>query len=450
MTNPAVDRPLIASSSGFTLPTLGERSKFLTLEVIEDWQPSYSLSASPTDVPRAAPADHRLTQASDGEQEDSQEAEIQLELELAQGLADLDTPVPGPSQQSQPPTLGMSGAVDTLLPTQAPVHLELEVIEQPSPALTPTKGKGKMADRGVVEPPQRLRKTNAQTPKPTVSLKEKASELARSTGRLVAPSKLLSPPDSSKASLHLSPSKGFSRHAQTLHKRKKEVAQQQFDERYEGIITDHAGDDPRSLIGTHTSTRSSVASKGKPPSRKRQVRRNAEGKRITKAQAQAEEITKICRSAKSYIVDMAAIKRRVEMPTIPEAQHPPATSSARPPTIRTEKVVSVGLSQPVSKKHPPPPANQSPSHHHPASPGNIPQGLRFKRMQKGVGKPGESIAGAFEGITQSKGVPRGQRHHSASSHPSPPIIDVPRKRREDPEVELHGSSPRKKPRFGRP
>ena len=183
------------------------------------------------------------------------------------------------------------------------------------------------------------------------------------------------------------------------------------------------------------------------PAQKRQVRRTTDGKRISKAQAQAEEVMKICRSAKSYIVDMAAFRRR-EAPTPPEPQHPaPAIvpPSSWSSSIRPEKTTSGITSQRVSKTQPvvPSPIPQLPS----TSLGSVPQGLKFTRKQRPAPEPGEIVEPGR--IASSERGARGPRPVSASRTDGLRVMDTPKRRREDLGMEPEVSSPRKKPRLDR-
>jgi hypothetical protein len=121
----------IAAPSGFTPPTRVKRSESLTLEVVEDWQPSSVTSTSRTDGPHTALLEskgRRPRQEVTGEQDDSLEADLQLEAELAKGLADLDTPVPGPSRQPRSRAPDVANSPTNALPvSRPPARLELEV-----------------------------------------------------------------------------------------------------------------------------------------------------------------------------------------------------------------------------------------------------------------------------------------------------------------------------------
>ncbi|KAF9652315.1 hypothetical protein BDM02DRAFT_3183707 [Thelephora ganbajun] len=483
----AVDRPLIASVSGFTLPTRGELSEFLTLEVVEDWQPpSLPSTSHPNGAHAALPEniDSRFDQELSGERDDSFEAELQLEIELAEGLADLNTPAPGPSRHPQPRT---PNATNTSPPARSPVHLEFEVVEQPSLARTFVNGNAKMVDRDPTERPHKIRKRadpprvsliieDSPTRKPTVSFKEKAIELARSTGRLLPSSKPLpprnptvNPPSSTIAGPSSAPndtphpytqaasnsqlftSKGFSHHAQNLRERQTKDNLQRFHERYGGIIVDHARRDLTHLASTFIPPQSPESFKVTQPTRRRQVQKTAGGKRISKAQAQAEEVMKICRSTKSYIVDMAAIKRR-EASTLPEPQHPtPATapSSARLSSTRSETMVPAIVSRRTSKPQPAPPLSvpQLPSQLLSTSLGYIPQELKFTRKRTPVTEPGEIT------VETDKRVAPPERDICepglASTNNGPLTMDALRRKRKNSGGELEGSSPRKKLRLGR-
>jgi len=481
-----VDRPLIAASSGFTLPTRGKRSDFLTLEVVEDWEPS-SLPATPLAV-RTAPhedLDHFLVQEPASEQDDSHEADLQLAAELAEGLASLNTPAPGPSrrQRSWIPNGGNSGA-NSSPPIRPPAHPKLGVVEQPSPARTPVKGKGMVTDREPAERPRKVRKyvdpprapspiDDQPTRKPTVSFKKKATELARLTGRLLPPSKPLPPhntttipsfsttggppstpnnptrpcteatsiSNSSRPISQLFMSKGFSSHAQTLRERRTEATLRQFNKRYGGIIVEHARRDLTDLMSEFTSAGSLGASKGTKPTQRRQVRRTTDGKWISKAQAQAEEVMRICGSTKSYIVDLAAIKRREDpTPTI-------APPSVLPPPVRSEKVAPRIVSHQVSTTRP---AGRSPAPQLPStSPGSVPQGLKFSRKQRPAPESGEIVVETAGRVASSERSARGPILASANRDNGPRTMDTSKRRREDSGRESEGSSPWKKPRLGR-
>jgi len=483
--NTTPDRPLIAATSGFTLPTRGKRSEFLTLEVIEDWQPSSLPSASHIDDRQTAlpeDTDRRLTQGP-AEEEDDSDADLQLEVELAEGLADLNSPVPGPSQQPRSCTPDAADRVTNVSPsTRPPVNLKLEVIEYPSPVRTSVKGKGKVVDHKPAERPHKLVKRvdppqvssvikEPPTRKPKVSFQEKAVELARSKGRLLAPSKSLAPSNpvanlpfsttggsssapkdsphprtqaASDSSNSLFMPKSFSHHVQNLRERQTEGSKRRFQGQDGGFITEHTGRDP---VGLPTSTpmRLPDASRGTRPTQKHQVRSTAGGKRISKAQAHAEEVMKICRSTKSYIVDMAAIKRR-DAPTLPTT--PP---SAQPSSIRPEKTVPVATGQRTSRAQPqvslpiPQLSSQLPF----TSLGGVPRGLKFTKKQKTVLEPGENTAEAAGTVTSSYRDIHGPRLTSASRDNGPLAVDVLKRRRENSRREPEGSSPRKKPRLSR-
>jgi hypothetical protein len=447
-----VDQPLVAGPSTITLPSRGKRSESPALEVVEDWRPSSPPSTSYT-------SDRRLHQELVDERDRYLETDFQLEVELTQGLGDPKSPVPGPSR--------------------------LEVVEQPSPARTSAKGKGKMVERGTAERPLKIGKRavpsqvsavkDPQTRKPTVSFKAKATELARSTGRLLAPSKPLPPrhptaittslsaggprsapnnpphppsqatstPDSSRPTPRLFTPKGFSNHIQNLREKQTEDTLHRFHKRYGGIIVEHAR---RDLTDLMLSIQSSETPKGTRPTQKRQ--RTTEGRRVSKAQAQAEEVKKICRSAKSYIVDMAAIKRR-EVPTIPEPQRPTpsiTSSSAWPSSTGSGKTVPVIASGETLKRQPavPSPVSQNPS----TSLGSVPRGLKFARKQGPGPEPGELTRETVGRITSSKQDGHGPRFASASRDPNGLVVEgMSKRRREDLGRNLEGSSPRKKPRL---
>ena len=433
-----VDRPLIAAPSGFTLPTYGKRSEFLTLEVVEDWQAVQEL-----------------------------EADLQLEAELAEGLADLNPPALGPS--CAPGTENSS--MNTSPSPRPSAHLKLEVVEQPS------------AEVGCkpVEPPHKSGKhaTPPQVPstcKPTVSFKEKVAELARSTGRLPPPSKpspshnpsaippfsatkgppstlndspdpltqVTSTSDLSRPTPRLFTPKGFSGRVQNLRERQTKDNLRRFHERYEGVIVEHPRRDLVGLMSAYTSMGSSDASKSTQPTQRRRVQKPADGKkRMSKAQAQAEEVMKICRSAKSYIVDMAAIKRR-GVPTPPEPQHPTlaiTSSSGRPASIRSGKTAPAIVGQQVA----PLPIPQLPS----TSLGGVPRGLKFTRKRKPAEEPGEVTTEAVGRVASSERDFRGPKLASVTRNDGPLAADAPKRRREDLGRDPEVPSPRKKPRFGR-
>lgn len=455
--NTAVDKPLIAIPSEFTLPVRGKRSEFLTLEVVEDWQPLPLPSASHTDGPQTAPpedVDRPFTQELTSAEDDPLEADLQLERELAQGLADLKTPAPGPPRQLRSPTPDVANSAANASPSpRPPVHLKLEVVERPSPARTSVKGKGRMVDP---QPVERLHKTGKRadpprvslaiedppTRKPTVSFKAKASELARSAGRLLTaskphPSRNLAalPPFSTTGGPSYAPhprvqatsdlpgptpqlftSKGFSHHVQNLREKTAGDTLRRFHERYGGETVGYTG---RDLAGPIP------ASKGTQPTQRRQVQRTAGGKRISKAQAQAEEVTKICRSTKSYIVDVAAIKRR-QVPTAP--------------VIASQRVSKTQSQAPL-------PIPQLPPQLLSASLGSVPRGLKFTKKQKPAPEPGE-ITTETVGNASDRDV-REPRLTASSGGNGPLMMGVSKRRRENSGMESEGSSPRKKPRLGR-
>ena len=468
--NTTADLPLIAAPFGFTLPTRRKRFEFLTLEVIEDRQPSPLPYASCNDPRTTIPedADPRLSRELAVKQDDSFEADLQLEAELAEGLANLDTPVPGPSRQQQSPTPDVAdSATSVFMSARPPVHLEFEVVKGPSPTRTSVKGKGKIVGKKPEEMPHNpIKRANLPrvsstiegppTRKSTISFKEKAAELARTTGRLFTPSKPLLPPiptanpplsltgrtssvprrpplprvqaASGSPTSQLFTSKGFSRRVQDFRNRQTEDNLRQFHERYGGIIVEHARRDLTNLMSTNIPIGSSGAPRSTKPNQRRQMQR---GKRITRAQAQAEEVMKICRSTKSYIVDMAAFKSR-EAPTIPEPQHPTISSSLLS-SIQPEKMV---LSQEVSKARSPAPL------------GSIPRGLKFTREQKPVLDSREVATEAVGRVTSSDRETRGQIFVSANRDNGSLTVDASKRRREKSERELEGSSPRKRPRLG--
>ena len=485
-----MDRPLIAAPSGFTLPTRGKRSEVLTLEVVEDWQPSSLPSSSHTGDPRKAlpgDVDNYSIQGSADEQDDSLEADLQLELELAEGLADLDTPVPGPSRRVRSNTPDVVGEVaNASPPSQHPTHPTFKVAEQPPLAHASVKGKEGVVDcephkTGKQASPPQVSPTTGDLParKPVVSFKKKATELARATGKLLAPSKPLpscnlatipplltttedpspapsNPPhlrtqaasDSSRSTSQLFRSRDFSNRVQNFREKQTEETSRRFSERYGGVIVEHARRDLVGLTAAYTSTGSSERSKGRQPIKKRQVQETASGKRISKARAQAEEVKKICRSTKSYIVDMAAFKRR-QVPTPPEPQRPTPTvslPSTRPLSIRPEEATPATANQQVSKTRPAAPslAPQPQS----TSSGSIPRGLKFTKKPRPAPEPGEVTETAGRATVSERDV-RGPRFASTSRYDGPPAMNVSKRRREDAGREVERSSPRKKSRLSR-
>jgi len=480
--NTTLDRPLIAATSGFTLPTRGKRSEFLTLEVIEDWQPSSLPSASHIDDRQTAlpeDTDCRLTQGQ-AEEEDDSDADLQLEVELAEGLADLNSPAPGPSQQPRSCTPDAADRVTNVSPSiRPPVNLKLEVIEYPSPVRTSVKGKGKVVDHKPAERPHKLVKhadppqvssviKEPPTRKPKVSFQEKAVELARSKGRFLAPPKSLAPRNpvanlpfsttggsssapknsphprtqaASDSSNSLFMPKSFSHHVQNLRERQTEASKQQLHGQHGEVITEHAG---RDLVGPVPASTPDT-SRSAQPAQKRRVQSTASGKRISKAQAHAEEVMKICRSTKSYIVDMAAIKRR-DAPILPTT-----SPSAGPSSIRSDKTVPVAASQQISRVQPqaPLPIPQFPSQLLSTSLGRIPRGLKFTKRQKTAPEPGEITAETVEIVASSYRGIHGPRPAPANRDNGPLAVDVSKRRRENSGRESEGSSPRKKPRLSR-
>jgi len=480
------DRPLIAASSGFTLPTRGKRSELLTLEIVEDWRPLSLPPATRANDALHEGLDHRL-------QDSSLEADLQLEAELAKGLANLVPLVPGPSRRPRSRIQnGTKNTADAAPSTRPSVHPKLEVAERPSPMRTSAKGKGRVVDREAVEQSHKIGKRanpprvspaidGQPTRKPTVSFKKKATELARSTGKPLAPSKPLPPrnptaippssmtegptstpsnpshprtqvtpaPDLPRPAAQLFTPKGFTSHAQSLRERKTEATLQQFHERYGGVIVDHARRDLTNLMSEFASAGPLNTSKGPKPARRRQAQRTTDGKRISKAQAEAEEVMKICRSTKSYIVDLAAIRGR-EAATLPEPNHPAPTvapQSVLPPPVRPEKAALGTVGQQVSKTRPEGPS--SASHLPPTSLGIVPRELKFSRKQRPVPEPGGPVAEATRGGASSEWGVRGQRPVSAGRDNGPRTMDASKRRREGLGREPEGSSPRKKPRLGR-
>ena len=341
---------------------------------------------------------------------------------------------------------------------------------------TSVKGRGKVAGHKHAERPHKPVKhtdpprvtsviEDPPARKPRVSFQEKAIELTRSRRRLLAPSGPLVPrnpianlPFSTTGGVSSTPNsshpctqaasdslsslftpKGFSHHVQTLRQRQTEDSRRRPHGWYGGVTAEHAGQDLAGSMPTATPTRPLDASKGTQPGQKHQVRRNVGGKRISKAQAQAEDVMKICRSAKSYIVDMAAIKRH-------EAPALPTLPSARPSSIRPEAAVPVAASERTSKARPQVPLStprflpQFLS----TSLGSVPQGLKFKRKPKTPPEPGEMTAEtAGTGTSSYRDIHR-PRLASASRDDGLLTVDMSKRRREP-----EGSSPRKKPRLGR-
>jgi len=383
-------------------------------------------------------------------------ADLRPETELAKGLTDVNTPIPGPSRQ---PRSRAPDVANPLPSTQPSVHKIWKRANPPrvSPA--------------AEDPP---------THKPTVSFKEKATELARSTGRLLAPSKPLPPrnlpvlspslttagpssvpenpphrsaqatSDSSDSAPQLFTSRGFSHHVQNLRERQTEDTLRRFHQRYGGVIVEHARRDLTDLMSAFAPAQSLDVSRGpRPAGRRREQPRTEGGKRMSKAQAQAEEVMKICRSAKSYIVDVAAIKRReVPTPQEPRRPAPPNLPPACSPSVQSEKMAPVVAGQPASRTRPPvsPPVSRP----LPASLGSVPRGLKFTRNQQSASEPGEIRGETVGRVASSEGDVRGSRLASSSRDTRPPLTtDAPKRRREDLGREIEGTS-RKKPRLGRP
>ena len=206
--NTVVDRPLVAALSGFTLPTRGKRSEVLTLEVVEDWQPPSLPRTSHAVGPcTASPEDTDSTPVQElvDEQDSSLEADLQLELELAEGLADLNTPAPGPSRQPRSCTPDVANMVANASPSRPPAHNTFEAAEQSPPARASAKGEEEIVGCKPTEQPHKTGKRvnppqvspateDLPARKPVVSFKKKAAELARSTGRLLVSSESR-PPD---------------------------------------------------------------------------------------------------------------------------------------------------------------------------------------------------------------------------------------------------------------
>ena len=454
-TTTVADRPLVAAPSGFTLPTLGKRSEFLTLEVVEDWQPTSLPPTSHTNDPHAPLSEDtggNPTRDLVGEQEESLDADLQLELELARGLADINTPIPDPSRQPTHKPDAVGNAAKAPPPTQLPVRLE-DAVEQPLPTRASVGGQGDVVDPSV------------STHKPKVSFKEKAAELTR---RSLAPSKLLPPRNSSinppfstgsgtpsvsnkpphpgtqaishssKTTSKLFIPKGFSHHIQNLRKRQTEESKHQLHERYGGITAEHARRDLTSSMAIRASTRSPDASMGTQPTQRYRAQGNASGKRVTKAQAEAEDVVRICRSTKSYIVDVAAINRR-EPVKLPGPQNlTPTTASSSP--IQTEKRIAAVLSQGGSKIRAPvhPPVPGLPSQFLPTSFGGLPQGLKFTKKRKLDPELGE---------VTSKQETRGPRLSSSGGQNSLLDMGVTKSKLEDSGREFCPSAPLKKPRL---
>ena len=291
-------------------------------------------------------------------------------------------------------------------------------------------------------------------------------ELTRSKRRLLAPSRPLAPrnlianpPFLTKEGASFAPNnsphpctqatsgslnslftpKGFSRHVQTLRQRQTEDSRRQPHGWYGGVTAENIGQDFVGSMPTATPTRPLDASEGTQPAQKHQVRRTVAGKRISKAQAHAEEVKKICRSAKSYIVDMPAIKRH-------EAPAPATLLSARPSSIRPGTAVPVAASErtPKARLQVPLPTPQFPPQLLSTSLGSVPLGLKFKRKQQTAPEPGE-ITGETVGTgTSSYRDIRRPRLTSAGRDHGLLTVDMSKRRREP-----EGSSPRKKPRLGR-
>ena len=311
-----------------------------------------------------------------------------------------------------------------------------------------------MVGRGIGEPLHKVGMgLSPPTHKPKVSFKAKVDKLARSKGRSIAPSKLLPPrsrinPSSTTVDLPPAPnkpphqctqtisdpprdssklftSKSFSHHIQSLRQRQTKEGQQHFHERYGGIIVEHARRDLTELMAEHTSKRSPDASKGAQPTRKCGARRNGGRKRLTKARAEAEEVMKICRSTKSYIVDMATFRRRGP-PTLPASQNPPPAIASSPsrsspvravkamPEVRSQRGSEIGTTVPEL-----PPQLLSTSLQ------GVPRGLNFTRKRKLAPEPKE-----------------------VSGHQDPLTTGVSKRRQEDSERNTDPPAPRKKPRLG--
>ena len=418
------DQPLVTAPSRFTLPSDEKRSELLTLEVIEDWQPSSLPSASHTDDPRAGlreATDLRLAQEPAGEEDDSFEADLKLEAELEEALAELNTPPSPPRQQGSPNPNATTKAANAPSPTR----LKLEAIEERQHAHASTKGNGKSAVRRSTE--HSYDTVKRVDPRPVSSVTEdprtrepkglsqgKSAEPARpKEGSITLPRPLPrrdhtgSPSSAPNSSLHpptqaasnpsslLFTSRSFSQHAQNLHKRKTEDTARRFRERYGGVV-EHPRRTDAGSVPAPVPTQPLDPSRGAHPTNKRQVRKNAGGKRITKAQACAEEVLKICRSTKSYIVDMAAIRQRLA-PTIPVPQGPtPSTQSAtRSSSDRLGKTIPAVAGQGTSRIQPPVqdpvPIPRLPSQVPPTPLGSVPKGLRFTKKRKLPPEPGEIV-----------------------------------------------------------
>ena len=152
---------------------------------------------------------------------------------------------------------------------------------------------------------------------------------------------------------------------------------------------------------------------------------------------------KICRSTKSYIVDMAAAKRR-EASTIPEPQRP--TSSSSSSSIRSEKKAPVILNQRVSKTQAPVPLLVPQLSRN--SLGSVPRGLKFRKERKPVPESGKVATETVGRLALSDRDTRGPMSVSASRDNGPLTVDGSKRRRAKSERELEGSSPRKRPRLG--
>ena len=366
------------------------------------------------------------------EEDDSFEADLQLEAELEEALAESNTPLPSPSRQQGSPT---SKHADPL-----PVSL-------------------------VTEDPR--------TRKPKVSFREKAAELARSKGGLITQPKPLtrrdptynpsSVPDSSlhpptraasNSSSSLFTSRAFSQHTQILRKRQTDDIAHRFRERYGGVM-EHPRRAHADLAPAPIPTQPLDTSKGDNPTKKRQVGKKAGGKRTTKAQVHAEEVLKICRSTKSYIVDIAAVKQRLAStrPT-PQETTPPTPSSTCSSDNRPGKTAPGVASQGTSKTQPPVrtplPTPHLPPRLPPTPLGSIPKGLKFTKKRKLPPEPGEIVMETVGKATLSdRGAPR-PRLVSTGRDDGPPMTEASKRRRVGPERVPDGSFSRKKPRFGRP
>ena len=331
----------------------------------------------------------------------------------------MNIPLPRPSWQQEPPA---PNATTSAASPPSLTRPKLEVIEERPRAHISAKGNGKLAGcRSTEQPYDAVRRTDpllvssatddSRTRKPKASSQGGSVEPARPKGGPItrpkplakhdpignpssAPNSSLRPPTqaASNSSGPLFTSRTFPQHAQNLHKRKTEDAAPRFRGQYGGAV-EHPRQAHANLVPAPIPTRPLNSSKGDNPTNKRQVRKNAGGKRITKAQAQAEEVLKICRSTKSYIVDVAAIRRRLA-PTLPVPQDPTPLSTCSSDN-RSGKPAPGVASQGTSRTHPPAriplPTPHLPSQIPPTPSGSIPKGLRFTKKRKLPPEPGEIV-----------------------------------------------------------